>query len=57
MLGVLITIGGLVVSWLVVGGGRVSIGGGGMAIGGGSVISLGGHTSGQGGDQETDKRL
>ena len=57
MLGVLITIGGLVVSWLVVGGGGVSIGGGGMAIGGGSVISLGGHTSGQGGDQETDKRL
>merc|ERR1719500_853423 len=64
VLGVLVSIGGLVVGGLMVsgggvgiGGGGVTIGGGGVTIGGGSVVGLGGHTSSQGWDQETDKRL
>ena len=64
VLGVLISIGGLVIGGLMVGGGGVGIGGGGVTIGrggvtigGGSVVGLGGHTSSQGWDQETDKRL
>merc|ERR1719500_1593821 len=64
VLGVLVAIGGLVISGLMVGRGGMGIGGGGMTvgggggtIGGGSVVGLGGHTSSQGWDQETDKRL
>merc|ERR1719500_1614249 len=64
VLGVLVAIGGLVISGLMVGrggvgigGGGMTVGGGGVTIGGGSVVGLGGHTSSQGWDQETDKRL
>ena len=53
MLGVLITIGGLMVGGLVV----ATIGGSMVDIGSGLVVGLGGNTSSESGDQETQPGL